>query len=128
MPLLIPTIQFDVARTSRSAAGSSSSNGLYLQNVNAHVDAMNERVIQLYPQAAMHSDYILSVESGTDIVFGDQLRDITLIDGKTPWPNDSASQHITWYVVFTYESGPYYLPVRRLFISRVWTQGSMARN
>jgi hypothetical protein len=126
--LLLPTIQFDVARTVRSPLGTSSTNGIYLNDVDGHVDIVNERVLQAYPNAAMHSEYVITVESGTDIMLGDQLQDVTLTDGITPWPFDTASQHVTWFVVYAYETGPFYLASRKLFISRVWTQGPIARN
>lgn len=91
-----------------------------LSAIRAHIEPMKATAFAVLPEAALTSDYVATVESGTDIKTGDTLTAITLPDGATPWPGDGPTTgNVVWQVVYHKELAGMLLPQRLLYLKRV---------
>ena len=95
---------------------------LNLTGVYGHIEPVQINQLQVLPQAALDVLYVLNVTTGTDIIVGDVITDLTLPDGVTPWPGAEAlGSNITWVVRHAQESAPIILPSRMVYLAAVYT-------
>lgn len=109
--------------TVANTSGVTSAPTAYLQSTPAHIQPMNMAKYAMFGDAALSSDYVVNVDTGTDIIEGDRVSSIVLIlDGVTPWPGSipaNAAANEFWIVTKAVEVAPLLLPARLAFIKRV---------
>lgn len=100
----------------------------YLQRVPAHIEPnIGQVTFAAMPEAALTSDYIVTVDTGVDVVTQDRITSLMLTDGVTPWPGDIPfGTNEFWMVTYHVETGPVVLPSRVLYIKRVRGGGPTA--
>lgn len=120
MPLL-PNVLLSIARSIASATGNTPSAQPLYAGIVAHIMPNIQSGYKNLPVAAVQSDYETTADSGTDIVEGDIVTSITLIeDGITPWPGLGAVNNNEYFrVTFTRESTPGPLAHRKVYIARI---------
>lgn len=93
----------------------------YLSGIPAHIQPTNMAKYAIFGDAALSSDYVVMVDTGTDIVEGDRISSIVLIlDGVTLWPGSIPSNvNEFWIVAKSVEVAPMLLPACIVFIKRV---------
>lgn len=110
------------APTIAGTSGVTSAPYSYLTGVFAHIEPTGPKAYAMFGDAAIATDYMVTVDTGTDIVEGDRLSSITLIDGITPWPGSipyAARNNEYWGVTKAKEIAPMLLPACMALIKRV---------
>jgi hypothetical protein len=120
-----PLLQNVLITTERSTFTASSgvtsqANSLVLAGYPAFIGPNTETAYKVLPEQVLASEFIVKVESGTDIVEGDIFSSITLRDGVTPWPglNLAENSNETLRVTFAKESTPGPLAHRIVYVGR----------
>lgn len=136
MPPLLSNVTFNTSRSIRnSTTGVTGIPEAWLSGVGGHIRPMTASQYATIPQEAMESQFIMTVDWGTDIGEGDVLSSILLLrDGATPWPgnlpsadgNNSPAAAITWRVTYVRPSTPGPLAYTDLFLARVVGSGPTA--
>lgn len=119
MPLLA-NVLITTARSVRNATtGTTAAPTTSLVAIPAHAEPMNAVKYAGFGDAAVSCDYVLVVDSGTDIVENDRISSMVLMsDGTTAWPDDQTA-HEFFDVKMHLEQAALLLPARLLFVSRV---------
>jgi hypothetical protein len=120
MPLM-RNVDVDTVRSIRSA-GLTSAPTPWLQKIPAHATPTPQLDFKVLPEAALTSDYMLTVDAGTDIKTGDQASAINLPDTLIPWITLNANEF--WLVVWTQNSSPGPLAHLKVFIKRITGGGT----
>lgn len=121
MPLLA-TVLISTARPSYSGTTTGASYAPNLSDVPAHIEPVNPVKYLTFGEAAASSDYVISVDAGTDIADMDRITASVLItDGVTPYPGDFPSNNTNefWQVSKATEDAPLLLPQRLAFVKRI---------
>lgn len=126
MPLLANTL-LTTARAQYTASLNSGNGGTGLPQGNlvairAHLDTPTQQQAIFLAAEGIAAKYVAEVDSGTDIVMGDTIASITLLDGLTPFPialPPGASIVVSW----VNEEAPLLLPARLVYLSFLTTQG-----
>lgn len=102
-----------------------SANAAYLSGVVAHIERANAHAYIPLVAAGLEADYQAVVASGVDIVVGDRITSVTLLDGVTPWPaSPTPASGELWTVVFIREMSSTFFPRRLVFIARTTGAGT----
>ncbi|MBF6588937.1 MAG: hypothetical protein IVW57_00215 [Ktedonobacterales bacterium] len=132
MPVLLPNVLLTVQRgQSNAAAHATGPATAHLSGVYAHLAPVKASAYLVLPDAALKSQYQAVVESGADIVTGDTITAITLMDGATPWPGDypasgdGSDPTSVWTVTYHMEAAPGLLASRTLYLARFTGQGPL---
>lgn len=115
--LLLPTTLIQTARAV-TVGGATPPASLYLTGVPARVEPVKATQLVVLPDASLLVQMLVTVETGTDIVPGDLITSVTLMDGATPWASGPGTNRI-WEVRYVLESTPGYLAVRQCFVGIV---------
>lgn len=130
----MPNVRVDVAR-SRYNATSKTTGAPTNPNLTGVLGNMNPMLATDYamlstaPEPALRSNWFLMVESGTDIVAGDVVTNITLLDGVTPWAGSGiiagqpGALNVVWWVRYWQESAPGILAYRSIYLERTQVGG-----
>lgn len=106
----------------------------YLTNVPGYITAAHQQKLPVHLiTGGFDIPYTVLVGPNYDIGEGDLIIAITLLDGLTPWPNDTparsssnaATQH--WTVVYVKPSAPGFLAHLTLYLSRTLASGPWHR-
>lgn len=105
------------------ATNATSAPVIYLENVLASIAPIKATQYAALPEGALRSQYVAKVDAGTDIATGDRIVKMTLLDGITPWPGDTAAQDGSdptsqWWVLFHQEQAPILFASRALYLGR----------
>jgi len=134
MPVLLPNALLTTARGSFNPLTFATNPPTpHLTNVECYIEPTKAPAFRVLPDAALASTYMATVDTGTDIAFGDIIVTITLEDGVTPWPGDypqgggapGSDPTSLWVVVYHLESAPGLFASRMLYLGRYTGQGPL---
>lgn len=132
--LLLPNVLVDVSRSRYNS--NSGQTGLPQPTLSAITGNISPMTMADYatlssaPEPALRANYFLMVPTGTDIITGDAITKITLLDGVTPWsgagpltPGQIGYGGVVWWVRFYQESSPGFLAYRCVYLERMQATG-----
>lgn len=125
MPLL-SNVLISISRSAFTAAsGTTGTPTTIATSVPAHIMPTLQVAYRALPQAALESDFQVTVDSGVNAIEGDEVT-ITLLDGVTSWPGIGATNaNETFRVTYTEESTPGPLAHRKVYVTRVRGGGTV---
>lgn len=122
--LLLPNVLITTKRSGANSQGGTDPGSSYLSGVLSHGEPLSTmREYRALPAGAEECDFSFRVDIGTDIVFGDVLTTITLLDGVTPWAMAPSNQNETLRVLLAIDGPPIFLPYREAFVKRFTAGG-----
>ena len=122
MPQVLYNAFINTLRSAFNAgSGQTSPASAKLTDVVCHFEPIHTKRYTDLPPEALSSEFEVHVDSGTDIVFGDFITNVRLLDKVTPWFGISAND--TLHVIFTEEGTQPILAKRHVYIQRVRAGG-----
>ena len=121
-PVFLPNVLLTTARPAyNGTTGATAAPVAYLSGIQAHIESHHASAYSTLPDAALNAPYKANVATGMDIAPGDWVTSITLLDGVTPWPNDTLSMgaNVVWEVAFIRETPAVFLRQREVYLIRV---------
>jgi hypothetical protein len=123
MPFFAANLISTARATRNNTTGQTGVEQPYLSGIPAHVANNAPNAMTILPEPAMKASYYAYVDTGTDIVEGDTITSITLLDGQTPWPairpgpqtqmpGVQGASNLIYKVVYTMETSAALLPMR----------------
>jgi hypothetical protein len=126
MPILLGSLRCDIYKsTYDSDTGTTSKQTLYKQNVQCYGQPMYARHYYGLNASAMKATYEIVVDRHIDVQMGDVVRNITLRDKKTPWPDDIPLDTYEWHVVHIKPTAANPLAGKICFLTRVMFKGAL---
>lgn len=129
MAVLLKNVQIN---TSRSPAYSSSSGTktpiAHLTEVQGHIRTNAATAFVILPEPAIEADYVLTAETGTDILENDIVTSITLIANPSiHWPSMSTAPNANEIIMVNYvkEVASGILPARYCYLKREVVGGAV---
>lgn len=137
VPILMPNVICDIARSryNITIGQTSAPTAVNLTGVMGNISPMlatDYQTLTSAPQPALQTTHLLIVGPGTDIIAGDVVTKMTLLDGVTPWtgfgplPGQLGYGGVVWWVRFHQESAPGLLSYRSVYLERVTVSGPAA--
>lgn len=117
MPVLLPNVMLNTARSAYTSGTGTSAPTLYQQSIPAHIGPVGAQAYATLPAAALEANVQAMVEKGTDIRSGDRITSITLPDGLTPWGGHGDRD--SYIIKYIQESAPGPLAHRAVFIQHL---------
>lgn len=118
MPVVLPNVVIWTLRPSLSQ-GITGAATSYLSAVAAHAGPVPQMDFITLPRNALESNYLLKVEIGTDVKFGDTISKVALNNPPVHTPWDALNSNETLFVLFCRDSSAGPLQHRRCYCKRV---------
>jgi|ERR1041385_917237 hypothetical protein len=118
MPVVLPNVVIWTLRPSISG-GITEQAVAYLSAVPAHAGPVPQMDFITLPRSALESNYLLKVEIGTDVKFGDTISKVALNNPPVYSAWDALNSNETLFVLFCRDSSAGPLQHRRIYAKRV---------
>lgn len=118
MPVVLKNVVIWTSRPSISG-GITQQATANLVAIDAHAGPIPQADFVTLPRGALESNYLLKIEIGTDIKFGDTITKVALNNPPTYTPWDALSSNETLFVLFCKDSSAGPLQHRRVYCKRV---------
>lgn len=124
--LVLPNVLISTSRSALNAAGGTNPAMPYLAGVQAHGRPITPNDYRLVGEIALESDFVFSVEAGTDIVAEDIITSCVLIDdGVTTWSQSASNPNEALRVALAEDWTPGPLTYRNVYVKKI-TGGGVA--
>lgn len=122
MPVVLPNVVIWTSRPS-FASGVTGQSSPYLAKIAAHAGPVPSSDFITLPQSALESNYLLKVEIGTDIKFGDTISKVAKNNPPVYSAWDQLGSNEVLQVIFARDSAAGPLQHRRVYCKRITAGG-----
>lgn len=124
--LVLANVLLTTARSVANRSGGIAPPSPHLADIEAHARPLTPSDYKTLPAGALETDFVFSVEVGTNIVAEDVISSVVLIDDEvTPWAQSATNTNETLRVVLAQDWTPGPLTYRNCYVKKV-TGGGLA--